>query len=98
MTDAWYMLDTNIFSDLFAIRKPQWSKIVEKRQPVHQHLTAAELRYGGARKSSPRLLKQVEAIQGNLESFRSTSRLTSNMAASVQSLRPWADQSVPTTS
>ncbi|RYF11195.1 MAG: type II toxin-antitoxin system VapC family toxin [Oxalobacteraceae bacterium] len=32
--------------------------MVEKRQPVHQHLTAAGLRYGGARKSFPRLLSK----------------------------------------
>lgn len=60
-----YMLDTNIISDL--ARNPSG--------PVAKHIaavgpegicvsiiTAAELRYGCAKKGSPRLLAQVEAI------------------------------------
>jgi tRNA(fMet)-specific endonuclease VapC len=64
------MLDTNIVSDL--VRNPQG--------PVTQHIvrvgseavcvsiiTAAELRYGCARKGSARLLANVEAILGSIQ-------------------------------
>ncbi|RVT37965.1 type II toxin-antitoxin system VapC family toxin [Sphingobium algorifonticola] len=64
-----YMLDTNIVSEL--ARNPQGI--------VAQHIanvgpesicvsivTAAELRYGCAKKGSPRLLAQIEAILGSL--------------------------------
>jgi tRNA(fMet)-specific endonuclease VapC len=64
------MLDTNIVSDL--VRNPQG--------PVTQHIvrvgseavcvsiiTAAELRYGCARKGSPKLLANVEAILGSIQ-------------------------------
>ena len=64
------MLDTNIVSDL--VRNPQG--------PVTRHIvrvgseavcvsiiTAAELRYGCARKGSARLLSQVEAILGSIQ-------------------------------
>lgn len=65
-----YMLDTNIVSDL--VRNPQG--------PVTQHIikvgseaicisiiTAAELRYGCARKGSAKLLENVEAILGSIQ-------------------------------
>ena len=65
-----YMLDTNIVSDL--VRNPQG--------PVTQHIvkvgsesvcmsiiTAAELRYGCARKGSAKLLANVEAILGSIQ-------------------------------
>ncbi len=64
------MLDTNIVSDL--VRNPQG--------PVLRHIvrvgsdaicvsiiTAAELRYGCARKGSPKLLASVEAILGSVQ-------------------------------
>ncbi len=64
------MLDTNIVSDL--VRHPQG--------PVMRHIvrvgpeavcvsiiTAAELRYGCARKGSPKLLANVEAILGSIQ-------------------------------
>ena len=64
------MLDTNIVSDL--LRNPQG--------PVMRHIarvgaeavclsiiTAAELRYGCARKGSPKLLSHVEAILGSIQ-------------------------------
>lgn len=65
-----YMLDTNIISDL--ARNPSG--------PVAKHIaevgselisvsiiTAAELRYGCAKKGSPRLLAQIEAILGGVQ-------------------------------
>jgi tRNA(fMet)-specific endonuclease VapC len=64
------MLDTNIVSDL--VRNPQG--------PVMRHIvrvgseavcvsiiTSAELRYGCARKGSPKLLANVEAILGSIQ-------------------------------
>ncbi len=64
------MLDTNIVSDL--VRNPQG--------PVMRHIatvgseaicvsiiTAAELRYGCARKGSPKLLASIEAILGSIQ-------------------------------
>ena len=70
MTGSRYMLDTNIVSDL--VRNPQgavFDKIVEigSDNLCVSIITAAELRYGCARKASPRLLQQVEAILGGLE-------------------------------
>ena len=64
------MLDTNIVSDL--VRNPQgavFDKIVEigSDNLCVSIITAAELRYGCARKGSPRLLQQVEAILSGLE-------------------------------
>lgn len=70
MTGSRYMLDTNIVSDL--VRNPQgavFDKIVEigSDNLCVSIITAAELRYGCARKGSPRLLQQVEAILGGLD-------------------------------
>ncbi len=64
------MLDTNIVSDL--VRNPQ-GRVFDR---IVQHggedlcvsiVTAAELRYGCARKGSPRLSAQVEAILGSID-------------------------------
>jgi tRNA(fMet)-specific endonuclease VapC len=65
-----YLLDTNIVSDL--VRRPQG--------PVAQHIreigeanvctsiiVAAKLRYGAAKKESPRLASQLEAVLGALD-------------------------------
>ncbi|RYF11374.1 MAG: type II toxin-antitoxin system VapC family toxin [Oxalobacteraceae bacterium] len=64
------MLDTNIVSDL--VRNPQgvlFDKIFEigSDNLCVSIITAAEFRYGCARKGSPRLLQQVEAILGDLD-------------------------------
>jgi tRNA(fMet)-specific endonuclease VapC len=64
------MLDTNIVSDL--VRNPQ-GRVFDNIVRVGSDrlcisiITAAELRYGCARKQSPRLLAQVEAILAGLE-------------------------------
>jgi len=70
VTGSCYMLDTNIVSDL--VRNPQgavFDKIVEigSDNLCVSIITAAELRYGCARKGSPRLLQQVEAILSGLD-------------------------------
>jgi tRNA(fMet)-specific endonuclease VapC len=65
-----YLLDTNVVSDL--VRNPQG--------PIARHIghvgearvctsiiVAAELRYGAAKKGSPRLAKQLEAVLGVLD-------------------------------
>lgn len=64
------MLDTNIVSDL--IRSPQ-GRVFEQIAALGSDsicisiITAAELRYGCAKKGSPRLLAQVEAILGSID-------------------------------
>jgi tRNA(fMet)-specific endonuclease VapC len=64
------MLDTNIVSDL--VRSPQ-GRVFDKIAALGSDamcisiVTAAELRYGCAKKGSPRLLAQVEAILGSIE-------------------------------
>lgn len=70
MTARRYMLDTNIVSDM--VRDPQgrvFRKVVELDGEALcvSIITAAELRYGCAKKGSPRLLAQVEAILEGLE-------------------------------
>lgn len=65
-----YMLDTNIVSDL--VRSPQgrvFAKIAAlgSESMCISIVTAAELRYGCAKKGSSRLLAQVEAILGSIE-------------------------------
>lgn len=70
MTVPRYMLDTNIVSDL--MRYPQgrvFERIVEvgSDQLSVSIITAAEIRYGCAKKGSPRLLAQAEAILGSIE-------------------------------
>lgn len=65
-----YLLDTNILSDL--IREPQ-GRIALKIAEIGEDnvctsiIVAAELRYGAAKKQSPRLSAQVEAVLGALE-------------------------------
>lgn len=70
MTAKRYMLDTNIVSDM--VRDPQgrvFRKVVDLDGEALciSIITAAELRYGCAKKGSPKLLAQVEAILGGLE-------------------------------
>lgn len=65
-----YLLDTNIVSDL--VRNPQGTvaqhiRKVGEAQVCTSIIVAAELRYGAARKGSPRLSAQLEAVLGALE-------------------------------
>ncbi len=65
-----YLLDTNILADL--VRNPQ-GRVAERIREVGETevctsiIVAAELRYGAAKKGSPRLYAQVEAILGALD-------------------------------
>lgn len=65
-----YILDTNIVSDL--VRNPQ-GMVAEHIRKVGEAkvctsiIVASELRYGAAKKNSPRLSAQLEAILGALE-------------------------------
>lgn len=64
------MLDTNIVSDL--VRNPQGAVTqhiikVGSEAVCISIITAAELRYGCARKRSARLLENVEAILGSIQ-------------------------------
>jgi len=65
-----YMLDTNIVSEL--ARNPQGA-VAKRIADVGPDticvsiVTAAELRYGCAKKGSPRLLAQIEAILGSMQ-------------------------------
>jgi tRNA(fMet)-specific endonuclease VapC len=65
-----YLLDTNIVSDL--VRNPQ-GKVTQRIRKVGETqvctsiVVAAELRYGAAKKGSPRLAEQLEAVLGALE-------------------------------
>ncbi|GES42376.1 ribonuclease VapC [Rhizobium dioscoreae] len=64
-----YMLDTNIVSEL--ARNPQGT-VAKRIADVGPNaicvsiVTAAELRYGCAKKGSPKLLAQIEAILGSI--------------------------------
>lgn len=65
-----YLLDTNVLSDL--IRNPQGRimrhiRQVGEAQVCTSIIVAAELRYGAAKKGSPRLNARVEAILGVLD-------------------------------
>jgi tRNA(fMet)-specific endonuclease VapC len=65
-----YLLDTNIVSDL--VRNPQGRvarhiRKVGEAQVCTSIIVAAELRYGAAKKRSPRLSTQLEAVLGALE-------------------------------
>lgn len=65
-----YMLDTNIVSDL--LRKPDGSAAkhiadVGAEAVCVSIITAAELRYGCAKKGSAKLLAHVEAILGSVQ-------------------------------
>lgn len=65
-----YLLDTNVVSDL--VRNPQ-GKIAQHVRKVGEDkictsiIVAAELRYGAAKKSSPKLSTQLEVVLGALE-------------------------------
>ena len=65
-----YLLDTNVVSDL--VRNPQ-GKVAQhireagEAQVCTSIIVAAELRYGAAKKRSPRLSAQLEAVLGALE-------------------------------
>jgi len=65
-----YLLDTNAVSDL--VRNPQ-GKVAQHIRKVGEAqictsiIVAAELRYGAAKKRSPRLSAQLEAVLGALE-------------------------------
>ncbi len=70
MTTPRYMLHTNIVSDL--IRNPQgavFDKVAEVGSGALciSIITAAELRYGCAKRGSAKLLRQVEAIMEGLD-------------------------------
>lgn len=65
-----YLLDTNIVSDL--VRNPQ-GKVAQRIRKVGEGrvctsiIVAAELRYGAAKKASPRLSAQLRTVLGALE-------------------------------
>src|SRR5437016_12368750 len=64
-----YLLDTNIVSDL--VRNPQGRvaqhiRKVGEAQVCTSIIVAAELRYGAAKKGSPQLSAQLEAVLGVL--------------------------------
>lgn len=65
-----YLLDTNIVSDL--VRNPQ-GKVAQHIRKVGEAevctsiIVAAELRYGAAKKGSPRLSAQLDTVLGALE-------------------------------
>src|SRR5260370_39116585 len=64
-----YLLDTNIVSDL--VRNPQGRSAEHIRRIGEAHvctsiIVAAELRYGAAKRRSPRLARQLEAVLGAL--------------------------------
>ena len=65
-----YLLDTNIVSDL--VRNPhgrvaQRIRKVGEAQVCTSIIVAAELRYGAAKKQSPRLTAQLQAVLGALD-------------------------------
>jgi tRNA(fMet)-specific endonuclease VapC len=65
-----YLLDTNIVSDL--VRNPQ-GRVAQKIRKVGERrvctsiIVASELRYGAAKKQSPRLTAQLQAVLSALE-------------------------------
>jgi tRNA(fMet)-specific endonuclease VapC len=65
-----YLLDTNIVSDL--VRNPQGRAAehihrVGEAQVCTSIIVAAELRYGAAKRGSPRLARQLQAVLGALD-------------------------------
>lgn len=65
-----YLLDTNIVSDL--VRNPQgqvaqWIRQIGESNVCTSIIVAAELRFGAARRGSPRLTAQLEAVLQVLE-------------------------------
>ena len=77
-----YLLDTNMISDL--VRNPQ-GKVAARIAQVGEKsvctsiIVAAELRYGAAKRGSPRLLAQVLTVLGALEilPFETPAKITS---------------------
>ncbi len=65
-----YLLDTNMMSDL--VRNPR-GRVAERISKVGEAqictsiIVAAELRYGAAKKGSPRLTRQLAAVLGALD-------------------------------
>ena len=65
-----YLLDTNIVSDL--VRNPQ-GRVAQKIRKVGERrvctsiIVASELRYGAAKKQSPKLTAQLQAVLSALE-------------------------------
>lgn len=70
MSSPRYLLDTNILSDL--VRHPQ-GRVAERIAAVGESavctsiIVAAELRFAAAKRNTPRLTKQVEAILSAVE-------------------------------
>lgn len=66
-----YLLDTNILSDL--VRNPRQGAAARRLREVGEDqvctsiIVAAELRYGAARKGSPRLTQQIDDILGAID-------------------------------
>jgi len=65
-----YLLDTNMVSDL--VRNPQGRvaqhiRNIGEAQVCTSIIVAAELRYGAAKKQSPRLTAQLQTVLGALE-------------------------------
>jgi tRNA(fMet)-specific endonuclease VapC len=65
-----YLFDTNVVSDL--VRNPQGQVVghirrVGEAQVCTSIIVAAELRYGAAKRGSPRLTRQLEAVLGVLD-------------------------------
>jgi tRNA(fMet)-specific endonuclease VapC len=65
-----HLLDTNVVSDL--VRNPQGRvaehiRRVGEAQVCTSTIVAAELRYGAAKKGSPRLTRQLEVVLGALD-------------------------------
>lgn len=70
MTSPRFLLDTNILSDL--VRHPQGivaTKIAQHGEPAvcTSIIVAAELRFGSAKRNTPRLTAQVESILAAME-------------------------------
>ena len=65
-----YLLDTNVVSDL--VRNPQ-GPVTQRIREVSENavctsiIVAAELRFGAAKRRSPRLTAQLDAVLGALE-------------------------------
>jgi tRNA(fMet)-specific endonuclease VapC len=65
-----YLLDTNVVSDLIRNPRGRVSEHIRRvgaAQVCTSIIVAAELRYGAAKKDSPRLVTQLEAVLGALD-------------------------------
>jgi tRNA(fMet)-specific endonuclease VapC len=87
------LLDTNVISDL--VRQPQ-GRVAEHIREIGEAqvctsvIVAAELRYGAAKKESPRLTRQLEAVLGALDvlPFETPADVTYGASAACSSRRP----------